>query len=85
MLQGDTVVGSITTSDIVETVSKGDMDCNRPVRDIMNIPFPIFDKAVPVEEITLLVSRYQAVLLFDAGKLYGIVTSADFLKLVGLE
>ena len=51
------------------------------IRSIMNEAFPVVSEDTPLETITSLLSTTKAVLVGKKGKITGIITSADVLKL----
>jgi predicted transcriptional regulator len=54
----------------------------RPIRSIMNEAFPVVTEDTPLQTVTSLLSSSSAVLVSRKGKVTGIITSSDVLKLL---
>ncbi len=79
------VVGSISEKDIMNFVSKGlksEELSKLSVSDIMDEPFPQVSIKTPIFVINYLLQVFNAVLVVDRGKLVGIITKADILKVM---
>jgi len=79
------VVGSISEKDIMAFLSKGlkpEELSKLTVGDIMDEPFPQVSIKTPVFVINSLLQTFNAVLVTDRGKLVGIITKADMLKVM---
>ena len=78
-------VGSILEKTIVEKVSAG-KDLTQisklPVGDVMEEAFPQIGEDAPLPLISSLLQVYSAVLISTRGKVVGIVTKADLLKML---
>ena len=78
-------VGSISEKTIIEKVSAG-KDLSQisklPVGDVMEEAFPQVGEDAPLPLISSLLQVYPAVLISTKGKVVGIVTKADLLKML---
>jgi len=85
VFDGEHPVGSISEKTILSQVLAGE-DLNHvstfPVRDIMDDAFPQVGEDAPVSLISGLLQVYPAVLISKKGKVIGIVTKADLLKML---
>lgn len=83
VIDGSSVVGSISEKNILESVSKIDLDdlAITPIKEVMEDPFPQLDKRTPLTVISFLLEYNSAVLITDKGRPAGIITKADLLKL----
>ena len=87
VLEQRRVVGTIAEADINDLLVKGksiESLKNMIVKDIMGPALPQVDKSSPVSMIYPILKFSNAVLIFSAGELKGIVTKADVLKAVDL-
>ncbi len=87
VLEQRRIVGTITEADINDLLVKGksiESLKNMIVKDIMGPALPQVDKSSPVSMIYPILKFSNAVLIFSAGELKGIVTKADVLKAVDL-
>ncbi len=85
VLSGDIPVGSISERDIFDMLRQGyTMDQMRttPVVKVMNDSFPIVSDSTPITLVTMLMSDSNAVLVAQKGKIIGVITNADMLKLI---
>ncbi len=73
-------VGSLKESTILKNLVCGIGD--RKVKEIMEECFPIIDEDESVEVAKMLLKVHQAVLVSKRGKITGIITKSDLLKLV---
>ncbi|MDH5691020.1 MAG: transcriptional regulator, partial [Candidatus Bathyarchaeota archaeon] len=82
---GEHAVGSISEKTIIGKVSAG-KDLNqiskRSVGDVMEEAFPQVGEEAPLPLISSLLHVYPAVLISKKGKVVGIVTKADLLKML---
>jgi predicted transcriptional regulator len=80
VLRGNRIVGMITESDIVQNL---DHDINKlSVQAVMDTTgVPILSDSTPVTSILPLFQTYQAVLVHDQGRLSGIITRSDLLRI----
>ena len=85
VVDGDRVVGSISERSILDQILSG----KRPeelsslrVEEVMESAFPQVDEDAPLSLVSHLLRHYQAVLVVRKGKLVGIITKADLLKII---
>ncbi|MEM2491190.1 MAG: CBS domain-containing protein [Candidatus Bathyarchaeia archaeon] len=86
VFDGEKVVGSITEKTILDSTIKGisiDRLSRMRVGEIMGEPFPLVDESAPLPAISALLQYTPAVLVTKMGKIVGIITKADLLKVVG--
>jgi predicted transcriptional regulator len=85
VFDGDHSVGSISEKTIIEKVSAG-KDLSQisklPVGNVMEEAFPQVGEDAPLPLISSLLQVYSAVLISSKGKVIGIVTKADLLKML---
>jgi len=85
VFDGEHAVGSISEKTIIGKVSAG-KDLNqiskRSVGDVMEEAFPQVGEEAPLPLISSLLHVYPAVLISKKGKVVGIVTKADLLKML---
>jgi predicted transcriptional regulator len=85
VFDGEHPVGSISEKTIIGKVSAG-KDLNQisslPVGDVMEEAFPQVGEDAPLPLISSLLQVYPAVLISSKGKVVGIVTKADLLKML---
>ena len=85
VFDGEHAVGSIAEKTIIEKVSAG-KDLNqiskRSVGEVMEEAFPQVGEDAPLPLISSLLQVYPAVLISAKGKVVGIVTKADLLKML---
>lgn len=74
------VVGSVSEDDIINNLRIGLGD--REIGVVMVHPFPIVNVHEPIQKIKNLVLESKAVLVSNRGKIVGIITKYDLLKLV---
>lgn len=85
VLKGDTPVGSISERAIFERIRSGQTmnDIKElTIADIMDDSFPMVAENTPMSSVTAMMSDYNAVLVARKGKLVGVITKADILKLI---
>jgi len=85
VIDNDVVVGSLSEKNIIEKISSEESIDNISliaVKDIMREAFPQVDKDSMLSIISLMLEYYPAVLVTDKGKIKGIITKADLLKLM---
>jgi predicted transcriptional regulator len=85
VFDGDRVVGGITEKTILDSTIKGisiDKLSKMRVGEVMGEPFPSVDELAPLPAISALLQYSPAVLVTKMGKIVGIVTKADLLKVV---
>ena len=85
VLKGDTPVGSISERSIFEKIRSGktmDDIKDAPISTIMDDSFPVVNESTPMSSVTAMMSDCNAVLVARKGKLVGMITKADILKLI---
>jgi predicted transcriptional regulator len=85
VIDNDVVVGSISEKNIIEKISSEESIDNISliaVKEIMKDAFPQVDKDSMLSIISIMLEYYPAVLVTDKGKIKGIITKADLLKLM---
>ncbi len=85
VLKGDVPVGSISERTILELIRQGktmDELSETSVARVMGEMFPLVNESAPMDTVTALMSAANAVLVARKGKLVGVITSADLLKLI---
>jgi predicted transcriptional regulator len=86
VLDGGQVVGSITEKVILEkvfTAQKPDEVSKQAVEKIMDDAFPTVSEETPLSMVSALLQYAPAVLVYKRGRVQGIITKADLLKVVG--
>jgi len=79
VLEGDKVIGTITEKHLMLNLHKLK---GKRVMDAMEPPLPILPKTASLEQVKNILSYDQAVLISDNGKIVGIITRSDLLKLI---
>lgn len=85
VFEGEIPVGSITESGILRLVKEGtDMKelAEKSISSIMDEAFPVVPEETPLDIVTSLLSFSKAVLVAKRGKITGIITDSDVLKLL---
>jgi predicted transcriptional regulator len=85
VLKKNQVVGSISEKTIINQILEGkDLDqiSKLPIREIMDETLPQVNENAPISLISSLLQAYPAVLILIKGNVKGIITKADFLKLL---
>jgi predicted transcriptional regulator len=85
VIDGDVSVGFISEKDIIEKVASGANIDNLalvPVKELMEESFPQVDEKTSISVISILLEYHPAVIVSEHGKIKGIITKADLLKLV---
>jgi len=83
VFNGKDVVGSIAENTIMERIVSGanPQDLSRmPVSKVMTEVFPQIDERTPLSLVSALLQYHSAVLVMKRGKVTGIITKADLLK-----
>jgi cystathionine beta-synthase len=76
-------VGSLSEGPLMASALENGKLLDRPVSEVMQPPFPVVDEHLPLERLTVFLSKTTpAVLVRRAGKLAGIVTRFDVLRQV---
>ena len=85
VLDGDLPVGSISERRIFELLRQGhtmDELRNMVISKVMDESFPVVADTTPITSVTSLMGEYDAILVTRKGKIVGMITNADMLKLV---
>jgi predicted transcriptional regulator len=85
VLENGVQIGSISEAGLVsEVTSEKDLAkiSMKPVMEIMNDGFPTVSKSLGVTTVSRFVEANPAVLVVDMGKVVGIITKADIIKLM---
>ena len=85
VIENGIVVGSLDEKAIIEKIATEENIGNIslvPVKEVMGDTFPMIDIDSSLGVITLMLEYYPALLITDNGKLKGIITKADLLKLM---
>ena len=85
VLKGDIPVGSISERGILELLRQGStMEGlgQSVISKVMDESYPVVSDSTPVSSVTSLMSSSGAVLVSKKGKIIGLITSADILKLI---
>ncbi|OLC06176.1 MAG: cystathionine beta-synthase [Gemmatimonadetes bacterium 13_1_40CM_4_69_8] len=87
VLEGADGVGAVSEQGLMARAIEEPATLDRPVRELMDPPFPVVDGEWPVERLTAMLSRETpAALVRRGGKLAGIVTRYDLLhQLAGIR
>ena len=78
-------VGSISERGIFELVRQGytmEQLGQTVISKIMDESFPVVSDTTPISTVTTLMSNCNAVLVSKKGKIVGLITNADMLKLM---
>lgn len=85
VFDGEKVVGSISEKTLLEQVASG-RDIAKisglAVEEVMDESFPQVGKNTPLKVVSGLLQVYPAVLVSEKGKIVGIITKADLLKVM---
>ena len=85
VLKGDIPVGSISERGIFELLRQGstmDQLAQTVIAKVMDESYPVVADSTPISSVTSLMSSSGAVLVSKKGKIVGMITSADILKLI---
>lgn len=85
VLDGKTQVGSLSEGVIMAQISRGadiSVISTRMVKDYMEDPLPQVSLATDISTLSSLLEHNKAVLIAEMGRIEGIVTKADLLKVV---
>ncbi len=85
VLKGDIPVGSISERGIFELLRQGstmDQLAQTVIAKVMDESYPVVADSTPMSSVTSLMSSSGAVLVSKKGKIVGMITSADILKLI---
>ena len=85
VLDGETPVGSISEREIFELMRNGmtmDELSGKPINKVMGESYPVVAENTPIRTVTTLMTNFNAVLVSRKGKIVGMITNADLLKLI---
>ncbi len=82
VLDSGSVVGSVTESSIIRTILSRGKANKLKVKDCMDKPFPKVHPSESLDVISKLLLENPAVLVVDCGKLIGIITKQDVMKIL---
>ncbi|MCL2607277.1 MAG: CBS domain-containing protein [Methanomassiliicoccaceae archaeon] len=85
VLRGDVPVGSISERNIFELVRRGrtmEELADSSIDKVMEESFPVVTESTPMTTVTSMMSNCNAVLVAKKGKIVGIITNADILKMI---
>lgn len=84
VFDGDKLIGLITEEGIMRRMMSGDPDRvgKALVSQLADAPPPIVDVSTPAKALIPLVKYCKAVMVAEKGKIVGIITAADLLKMV---
>jgi predicted transcriptional regulator len=85
VLKGDTPVGSISERGIFDLLRKGrtmEELKDTVISSIMDESFPVINEGTSMTAVTTMMSDSNAVLVARRGKIVGLITNADILKLI---
>lgn len=86
VFDGGHVVGSLTEKVILEklvSAPKPEEVSKQPIEKIMEEAFPTVNDETPISMVSALLSYEPAVIVAKRGKVLGIITKADLLKVIG--
>ncbi len=85
VMEGEIPVGSISERDIFDAMRQShsaDQMKTTSISKIMKESYPIVSDNAPMSSVTMLMTDSNAVLVAKKGKIVGIITNADMLKLI---
>ena len=85
VLRGEIPVGSISERSIFELVRQGktmDELVETSIARVMEESFPVVTESTPMTAITSMMSNCNAVLVAKKGRIVGLITNADMLKMI---
>ncbi|MCQ2052677.1 MAG: CBS domain-containing protein [archaeon] len=85
VLDGERPVGSISEKEIFELVRNGmtmDELSRKPINKIMGKSYPVVTENTPIGTVTAHMASSNAILVTKNGKIVGMITKADLLKLI---
>jgi len=86
IFSGSQVIGSLTEKVILQSLmstTNRDELSKQPVEKIMDEAFPTVSEETPLTTVSALLQYEPAVLVAKRGRVFGIITKADLLKVVG--
>jgi predicted transcriptional regulator len=88
IVTGNEVVGSLSEKILVERIALGsglEDVMKRQVKEIMDHAFPSVSQDAPLEMVAKMLNYTGAVLIYQGGRMAGIITRSDLLKKRGAE
>ncbi len=85
VLKGETPIGSISEKIIFDKIRSGktmDELKDSPISLIMEESYPVVTESTPMSSVTAMMSDCSAVIVAKKGRIVGMITKADLLKLV---
>ena len=85
VLEGEIPVGSISERGIFELIRGGrtmEELSRKPINKVMGESYPVVTESTPMRTVTTLMTNVNAVLVAKKGKIVGVITNADLLKLI---
>ncbi len=85
VLDNDIIVGSITEELVNKLLNNEKLKNNiknKKIKDFMEDSFPQISENTSIKIISYLLKQYQAVLVISKGKLVGIITKTDLIKIL---
>jgi predicted transcriptional regulator len=77
------IVGSLTKKTIPKLIKENIKDIlEKKVSEVMDLPFPMIPEDSPIELLSTLLEYNEAVLILNYGKLSGIITKYDLIKII---
>jgi predicted transcriptional regulator len=77
---GNTIVGLISETDIIEIMAEGEDLNSLQVKDVMEEAPPIIVKTTPMSAVTELLRHFPLVIVSENGKPKGLITKSDILE-----
>jgi predicted transcriptional regulator len=81
VIENDVCIGSLSSKKIMTLIGDSDFK-KRKVREVMEQPFPVIGEEENLTKIRKLLEMFDAILTSDKGKLTGIITKSDLLKVL---
>lgn len=85
VLKGEVPVGSISERGIFDLLRQGrtmEQLGETVISKVMDESYPVIADSTPISSVTALMSDYNAILVSRKGKIVGMITNADMLKLI---
>lgn len=85
ILRKDVPVGSASEKSIFNLLRQGmtmEELSATSVEKVMEDPYPLISENTPISTVTSMMAHYDAILVGSKGKIVGIITNADLLKLI---
>ena len=84
VIQNNSIIGSVSENDILMLIASGKdvTSSSILVNDVVSEPFPTIDENSPIALVASLLKYNRAVILTKKGKIAGIITKADLLKIM---